>query len=171
MELVLRYGTTTKEVRQSFQAIAQQMLAEVGIGIKLFNYDGDIFFASYGDKGPTYNGDLDIYEWSDVPTAFPDPDIAYWLCSQIPSDENPQGLNAEFICDKELDGLFQLQATQVDINARIDTFHKITKIMYDKVYWLSIWQDPDIWAVGKRLDNVKLSGSTPFYNIGEWILK
>jgi peptide/nickel transport system substrate-binding protein len=171
VELILRYGTTTKEVRQSFQAIAQQELAQVGIGTELFNYDSDIFFATYGDNGPTYNGDLDIYEWSDVPTAFPDPDIAYWLCSEIPSDENPQGLNAEYICDPELVGLFQLQTTQVDFNARVATFHQITKIMYDKVYWLSIWLDPDIWAVGSRLTNVKLSGSTPFYNIAEWALK
>jgi peptide/nickel transport system substrate-binding protein len=171
VELVLRYGTTTKEVRQSMQAIAQQMLADVGVGTKLLNYDSDIFFATLANNGPTYNGDLDIYEWSDVPTAFPDPDIAYWLCSQIPSKENPQGVNAQYLCDKDLDGLFQLQATQVDINARIESFHKITKIMFDQVYWLSIWQDPDIWAVGKRLDNVKLSGSTPFYNVAEWDLK
>lgn len=171
VELVLRYGTTTKEVRQSFQAIAQQELAQVGIGIELFNYDSDIFFASYGDNGPTYNGDLDIFEWSDVPTSFPDPDIAYWLCSEIPSDENPQGLNAQYICDEELDGLFQLQTTQVDMNARIATFHQISKIMYDKVYWLSLWLDPDIWAVSSRLVNVKLSGSTPFYNVTEWDLK
>ena len=171
VELILRYGTTTKEVRQSMQAIAQQMLADVGIGTELFNYDSDIFFASYGDNGPTYNGDLDIYEWSDVPTAFPDPDIAYWLCSDIPTDESPAGLNAQFICDEELDGLFQLQSTQVDFNARVETFHKITKIMFDKVYWLSIWLDPDIWAVGARLNNVKLSGATPFYNVEEWTLK
>ncbi len=171
VELVLRYGTTTKEVRQSMQAIAQQMLAAVGIGTKLLNYDSDIFFATYGDKGPTYSGELDIYEWSDVPTAFPDPDIAYWLCSEIPSDENPQGLNAQFLCDKELDSLFRLQTTQVDYNARVDTFHKITKLMFDQVYWLSIWLDPDIWAVGKRLDNVKLSGATPFYNVAEWSIK
>lgn len=171
VELILRYGTTTKEVRQSLQAIAQQMLADVGIGTELQNYDSDIFFATYGDNGPTYNGDLDIYEWSDVPTAFPDPDIAYWLCSEIPSNENPQGLNAQFLCDEELDALFQQQTTQVDFAARVATFHKITKIMYDKVYWLSIWQDPDIWAIGARLDNVKLSGSTPFYNVGEWSLK
>jgi peptide/nickel transport system substrate-binding protein len=171
VKLDLRYGTTTKEVRQSMQAVAQQMLAAVGVKVELLNFDSDIFFATYGDKGPTYSGELDIYEWSDVPTAFPDPDIAYWLCSEIPSDENPQGLNAQFLCDKDLDGLFQLQTTQVDFNARVDTFHKITKLMYDQVYWLSIWLDPDIWAVGKRLDNVKLSGSTPFYNVAEWDLK
>ncbi len=171
VKLDLRYGTPTKEVRQSAQAIIQQMLADVGVKVELLNYDSDIFFASYADKGPTYSGALDIYEWSDVPTAFPDPDIAYWLCSEIPSDQNPQGLNAQFLCDKKLDGLFQLQATQVDYNARVATFHQITKLMYDQVYWLSLWVDPDLWALSKRMEGVKLSGATPFYNIGEWTIK
>jgi peptide/nickel transport system substrate-binding protein len=169
-ELVLRYGTTTKEVRQNTQAIVQQMLAQVGVKVELLNYDSDIFFASYADKGPSYTGELDLMEWSDAPL-FPDPDISYWRCDQIPSDEQPQGTNAEFLCDQELDSLFKQQATQVDLNQRIDTFHKISKLMYDKVYWASIWLDPDIWAVSKRMVNVKLSGITPFYNIAEWDLK
>jgi peptide/nickel transport system substrate-binding protein len=170
VKLELRYGTTTKEVRQSTQAVIQQMLEQVGIKVDLFNYESDTFFADFTNKGPTYSGDLDIMQWSDAPL-FPDPDISYWRCAQIPSAESPQGTNAEFLCDKTLDGLFQLQETQVDLNQRIDTFHKISKLMYDQVYWLSIWQDPDIWAVGKRMDNVKLSGITPFYNVGEWTLK
>ncbi len=170
VKLELRYGTTTKEVRKDTQAVAQQMLEQVGVKIDLFNYDSDIFFAGYADKGPTYSGALDIYEWSDAPL-FPDPDISYWRCDQIPTDESPQGTNAEFVCDKELDALFLQQATQVDLNQRVATFQKISKLMYDQVYWLSIWLDPDIWAVGKRLDNVKLSGITPFYNIAEWTLK
>ncbi len=171
VKLDLRYGTTTRDVRQSAQAIIQQELEGVGIKVELLNYDSDIFFASYADNGPTYSGALDIYEWSDVPTAFPDPDIAYWLCSEIPSDQNPQGVNAQFICDPTLDQLFKLQATQVDFNARVNTFHQITKLMFDQVYWLSLWLDPDIWALSARLEGVKLSGSTPFYNIGEWTVK
>ena len=171
VKLDLRYGTTTRDVRQNAQAIIQQELASIGVKVELLNYDSDIFFASYADKGPTYSGALDIYEWSDVPTAFPDPDIAYWLCSEIPSDQNPQGVNAQFLCDKKLDGLFQVQTTQVDFNQRVATFHEITKLMYDQVYWLSLWLDPDIWALSKRLEGVKLSGATPFYNIGEWNIK
>ncbi len=77
-ELVLVYGTTTREVRQSTQAVFQQMLADVGVKVELFNVDGDIFFETYGNQGPTYTGELDIMEWSDT-TAFPDPDVVYWL--------------------------------------------------------------------------------------------
>jgi peptide/nickel transport system substrate-binding protein len=170
VELVLRYGTTTREVRQSTQAVVQQMLADVGIKVNLFNYDSDIFFASYGDQGPSFTGELDIMEWSDA-TQFPDPNFTYFLCSEIPSDESPQGVNAQYLCDEELDALFQQQATQVDTDERIATFHQISKIVYDKVYWVSMWQDPDIWAVGKRLDNVKLSGITPFYQVEAWDIK
>ena len=167
VELVLRYGTTTREIRQSTQAVAQQQFAAIGVGVELLNYDSDIFFGGYGDGGPSATGELDISQWSDT-SNYPDPELAYWLCSEIPSDEEPAGTNWQGICDEELDGLFQLQATQVDFAQRQETFYQISKIMYDKVYWLGLWQDPDTWAVGPRLQNVKISGATPFFNIHEW---
>jgi len=169
VELVLQYGTTTREIRQNTQAVAQQQLADVGVKLELSNYDSDIFFSGYGEGGPAATGQLDISEWSDT-TAFPDPNVTYWECSEIPTDDSPAGTNWQAICDEELDGLFQLQQTQVDFAARQQTFYKISKIVYDKVYWLGMWQDPDTWAVGPRLQNVKISGSTPFWNAFEWDL-
>jgi peptide/nickel transport system substrate-binding protein len=169
VELIFIYGTTIREVRQSAQAVIQQQLAEVGIGIQLFSYESDVYFAGYGEDGPTYVGDMDIQEWSDAPL-FPDPDIYYWLCSEIPSADNPSGTNSFFLCDEELDALIQLQATQVNLNERQQTISQINQIFKDKVYWLGLWQDPDVWALGSRLQNVKLSGVTPFYNITEWTI-
>ena len=171
VEFILKYGTTTREVRKDTQAVFQQQLATVGIKVELYNYEADLFFDTYGNGGPAATGQLDITEWSDLPAAFPDPDTAYWLCAEIPSDESPQGVNWEYICDQQLDDLFALQATQVDITERIETFHQISRIIYEQVYWLGIWQDPDIWAVGPRLVNVKLSGVTFFSNVTEWDLQ
>ena len=74
------------------------------------------------------------------------------------------------ICDPELDELFKLQRSQVDINERQKTFQQITKHIFENVYWLGVWQDPDTFAVGTRLNNVKISGATPFYNCLEWEL-
>ena len=170
VELVLTYGTTIREVRQDTQAVVQQQLAKVGIKVELSSYESDTYFANYGE-GPAASGKLDIMEWSDGPSAFPDPDIYYWLCSEIPSDENPSGANWFFLCDKELDEAFQLQATQVNPEERQKTFTKINQIMYDRVYWLGLWQDPDVWAVSSRLTGVKFSGVTPLFNITEWDLK
>jgi ABC-type transport system substrate-binding protein len=58
----------------------------------------------------------------------------------------------------------------VDFKQRQATFQKISKLMYDQVYWLGVWQDPDTWAIGSRLQNVKVSGATPFYDIEQWDL-
>jgi len=167
VEFVIQHGTTTREVRQELQAVAQQQLAAVGIKLEILNYDADLFFSGFADKGPAYSGELDIQEWSDAP-AFPDPDIYYWLCSEIPSDANPTGSNSFYICDEELDALIQLQVTQLDPAERQKTISQINQIFHDKVYWIGAWQDPDVWAVGPRLSGVKFSGVSPFFNIAEW---
>jgi peptide/nickel transport system substrate-binding protein len=169
VELVFDYGTTTREIRKDTQAVFQQQLADVGIKVNLLNYDSDIFFETYGNGGPGAIGELDLIQFSTT-FNFPDPDSADWLCNEIPSDENPAGVSTSQICDEELDSLFALQRTQVDIAQRQETFHKITRHIFDNLYWLGVWQDPDIWAVGPRLQNVKISGATPFFNVIEWDL-
>lgn len=166
-ELVLVYGTNQRDIRKQVQQVIQQDLAEIGIGIELVNFESDIFFGTYGDNGPQYTGELDIYEYSDNP-AWPDPDEPTWLCSEIASDENPEGLNSQYLCDEELDALFQAQASEVDAQKRTEMFWQISKIMNDNVYWLGLWPDPDLFAVSARVINVKFSGVTPFFNIAEW---
>ena len=170
VELVLTYGTTTREIRQDTQAVAQQQLAEIGVGLELINYDSDLFFASYGEGGPAATGELDIMQYSDT-TNFPDPDIYYWLCAEIPSADYPDGGNWQSLCDDQLDGLFQQEIGQPDPAERQQTFYDISRMMYEQVYWLGLWQDPDLWGVNERLTNVKISGTTPFYNIAEWDLQ
>jgi peptide/nickel transport system substrate-binding protein len=167
VELILKYGTTSREVRQNTQAVAQQDLAAVGIGIELLSYDSDLFFASYQDDGPSANFSLDIIEYSDSPN-FPDPDTAIWLCVDIPSDENPAGTSPTGLCDEKLNGLFELQATQVDFAARQQTFYEITRYIYDNAFWIGLWQDPDLFMFSDRMLDVKMSGATPFFNIAEW---
>jgi peptide/nickel transport system substrate-binding protein len=167
VELVLKYGTTNREVRQDTQAVAQQDLAQVGIKLDLQSFDSDLFFASYAENGPSANFSLDIIEYSDSPD-FPDPNAVVWLCSEIPSDENPAGVNPTGLCDEELDALFQKQASQADFSERQQTMYQITKRIYEQVFWLGLWQDPDLFGVSDRVGGVKISGATPFFNIAEW---
>lgn len=167
VKLKLRYVTTTREVRKNTQAIVQQEWKEIGVDSELINHPSDVFFASFGDQGPIATGQYDIAEWSNSPQ-FPDPNAVDWLCSEIPSDANPPGGNWEFICDKELDALFQEQARTVDAKKRIELFKQIQQIIADKVYWVSIWDDPDLWTVSKKVTDVKFSGATPFWNAYEW---
>ena len=114
--LVLVHGTTIREIRQDIQAVAQQQLREVGIDLAIESQDSDIFFGGYADGAPPAIGDQDIMEWSDS-TYFPDPDTDYWLCSQLPSADNPYGYNY-YGCDEKLDALFQAQIIETDPAAR-----------------------------------------------------
>jgi len=165
-KLTLTHGTTIREIRQDNQAVTQQMLKEVGIDLQILSFDADLFFGSYADGSPAALGEIDIMEWSDS-TAFPDPDQNYWLCSELPTDENPWGYNY-FGCDETLDALFQQQISTIDPEARAAIIREITKYMHDQVYWLGMWNDPDYWMVSERLTGVKFSGVTPLYNIMEW---
>jgi len=170
VELELTYGTTTREVRRDTQAVFQQQLADVGIKVELLNFDSDIYFGGYAEDGPAATGQLDIFEYSTT-TNFPDPQTYDFMCAEIPSDESPAGVNWSALCDEQLDALFQKQATQVDFAERQATFYEITNMVFDQVYWLGIWQDPDLWGVNERLSGVRISGATPFYNISEWDIK
>jgi peptide/nickel transport system substrate-binding protein len=166
VELVLNYGTTTRPVRKDAQAVIQQQLGEIGIGIELFNFEGDVFFAGYAEEGPCATGEMDICEWSDA-ASFPDPDTSSWLCSEIPTDEAPDG-NNYFICDEELDKLLQEQAVEIDATKRQELIDQIQQLMYDNVYYIGMWNDADQWAVSPRLTGVKFSGVNPFFNAAEW---
>jgi len=169
-DLIVTYGTTIKEDRQDVQAVIQQQLAQIGIKADIPSYEDNVFFASYDQDGPAAKGKVGMMEWSDS-SSFPDPDYYYWYCSEIPTVDYPAGSNWQFYCNEELDSLFKLQTSQVIPEERQKTFQKINQIFYDEVIWLGLWTDPDIWAIGSRLENVKFSGVTPFFNVTEWDLK
>lgn len=165
--LVLSYGTTTRQLRKDAQQLIQQQLAQLGIRLELYNFELGFFLSGFGAGGPAATGQLDIFQYS-VKSNFPDPDTPDFLCSEIPSLQNQAGRNWSAFCDQELDQLFRQQATQIDFKARQETFHRISRLIYEKVYFLGLWQDPDLWGVSARLKNVRISGVTPFFSIMEW---
>jgi len=168
VELVLVYSTTAgREVREQTQVVAMQYLEDVGIGIEIANNSYDTMWNSYGQGGPIATGNFDIAEWSDT-TDFPDPNVSQWLCSEIPSDEFPDGGNWYGLCDEELDALFQAQAVEMDPNRRVEQFHDLGKLMSEKVYWLGVWHDNDLWTLHRRTRKIKISGANPFWNCFEW---
>jgi peptide/nickel transport system substrate-binding protein len=171
VELSLTYGTTTSTVRQAVQSAIQQQLQAVGVLVELSNYDPTTFFGGVDQGGPAASGQLDIFEYSVRTTNYPDPGTNDFNCDAIPSADNTQGTNWAYLCDQELDDLLELQATQIDLTQRQQTFHSISKIIYDKVYFIGLWTDPDYWSANPRLLNVKLSPITPFFNVAEWDIK
>lgn len=167
-ELVLRYITNDRELRKNVQAVVQQQWSLVGIGADLQNFSSDVFWNGFNDNGPQAQGVYDVAEYSSNP-AFPDPEASSnWLCSEISSADNPDGANWQGVCDKDFEALLQKQASTLDTKARIDLYHQISQWMYDQVIYIGIWKDPDLWSINTRLQNVKLSGASPFWNAQEW---
>ena len=168
-ELVLRYIANQRQLRKDVQAVVQQMWAQVGITAELVNY-GDDYFNGYADGGPQATGQYDIAEYSSV-GSFPDPEASVnWLCSEVVSADNPDGGNWQGYCNPDLDALFDQQATETDPEARKQLYYQIGKIMFDEVVWVGMWKDPDLWSVSNRLQGVRLSGATPFWNANEWTI-
>ena len=167
VELVLRFVTNMRQIRMDVQVVAQQALAELGVGIEIINYPSDIFFNSFADGGPTAIGDYDIGQWSSS-VFFPDPEVTRFRCDQIPTEEKPVGGNWSGTCDPELDALFAEQARTVDYDARMAIFHQIDAKMYELATWIGIWYDADVWVINNRIQNAAVNGATPFWNIAEW---
>lgn len=169
VELVLRYSTTAgNELREATQVVAQQMLAEIGVGIEILNYSYDVIWNSFGDGGPVAAGEYDIAEWSTQTTDYPDPNHVEYLCDEIPSADSPAGNNWYGVCIEELDTLFREQAVTADTTARIEMFHEIQRIMHEEALWMGVRSDPDMWALNTRVKNVRFSTEDPFWNSFEW---
>jgi peptide/nickel transport system substrate-binding protein len=150
VELVLVHGTTSVRSARIPRPLPSRTWQNAASSWILLSYSADVYFQSYGGGGPLPTGELDIGQFSST-EAFPDPDTSRWLCSEIPTDEYPDGINDQKICDPELDELFRLQSTQIDFEERQQTLWRIGEIMYENVYWLGVWQDLDTWAVSARL--------------------
>lgn len=169
VELVLRYVTNQRQIRKDVQAVVQQDFAALGIGIEIQNFESDVFFAGYADGGPMSTGAYDIGEYSAAPS-FPDPEALRFTCQQVPSDDNPEGINDNFFCDPAIDELFAEQARTLDFDARVAIFQQIDQMLFDAVIWNSVWHDPDLWAVSARIDKTLISGADPLWNAANWTI-
>ncbi len=167
VELSLRYISNTRQIRVDTMAVFQQQFADIGVAVELTNYPSDIFFSSYLEGGPVSVGDYDIAQYSTT-SSFPDPNTSQFLCSQIATDDSPDGVNDRGVCIPELDELFAAQSAETDPQARIDLFHQIDELIYNEYIFLGIWYDPDVYVVADRIQNTAINGVTPFWNSVEW---
>lgn len=169
VDLKLRYITNDRELRKNVQAVVEQEWRQAGIAADLQNYSSDVYWNGYNDDGPQAQGLYDVAEYSSTPNSFPDGDSSdNWLCSTISSADNPDGLNWQGYCNPTMDELLKKQATTLNSDERIQLYAQIQKLMYDDVLYIGMWKDPDLWSINSRLQNVRLSGVSQFWNANEW---
>lgn len=171
-DLVLRYvyisGTETTD---TMVVAFQQQLADVGIKLDIQGGTSEVLWASYDEGGPLAVGEYEMTNWSDGMWYFPSPDTSYFLCDQIPSEDNPWGYNWFGICIQEMDELFVAQSSEMVPEERVEMFRDISRIMYDQTLILPVHTDPDVWAYNQRLENVEFSGVDPLMFAYQWDIK
>lgn len=168
VELVLKHSTIDDDFRIDFQAVAQQNLADCGIQLEISSYP-IVDYLTSAEASPCYaESDFCMWAWA---ASFPDGDTNRFLCSAIPSADNPRGRNLFRLCDPDLDALFAQEITQLDTAERQQTFYEISRYMTENVYWIGLWNDPDAYAYNPNITGVLFSAMNPYFNINEWDLK
>ncbi|MBI5668628.1 MAG: peptide ABC transporter substrate-binding protein [Chloroflexi bacterium] len=176
-ELVLRFFTTTRQIRMDYQVVIQEYLNEVGVGTQLLPVPSNILFASFNDRGILDTGDFDLalFALSSNPLspAFSAPD--WFGCGNTPSAEKPTGKNGWGSCSEEFDRLDLEVSSTVDPEKRLELAHQAQKAFFDMGFWHGLYLRPTWYAINSTVVNVDEAVKSPgtlsanyFNNIEFW---
>ena len=176
-ELVLRFFTTTRQIRMDYQVVIQEYLQAVGVGVQLLPVPSNILFGEFKDRGILDTGDFDlaIFALSTNPLspAFDAPD--WFGCGGIPSVDNPAGSNGWGSCDPEFDALDLQILSTVDPAERLNLAHEAQQHFFNMGFWHGLYLRPTWYAIDTSVvtvdDAVKGMGtlsSNWFQNIENW---
>lgn len=107
----LRLVTTENTLRNNYQLVIQEYLAEVGIGVDLQIVPAGTMFAGYTDRGTltTYEWEMTIF-FAESPSLSPGINPSSYTCGNEPSADNPTGFNVWQFCNprwEEVNSLIQ----------------------------------------------------------------
>lgn len=144
--LILRFYTTTRQLREDYQALIQEYLMQVGIGTQLIAVPGaSVLFASFPQRGILRTGDWDIalFALSAEPLS-PNGTLDWFGCRGIPTAEAPDGSNGWGFCDERHDELESLVETTIDPQQRMEYHYELEYRFFDSVVWNGLYLRP-VW--------------------------
>jgi peptide/nickel transport system substrate-binding protein len=148
VEMVLRFFTTTSQLRMDYQVFIQEYLSEVGIATQLLPVPANILFGSFLERGILSTGDFDlaIFALSTGPLS-PAADAPSWFgCGGIPTAENPNGNNGWGSCSPEFDALDLQVLSTVDPVERLALAHEAQREFFDLGVWHGLYLRPTWYA-------------------------
>jgi peptide/nickel transport system substrate-binding protein len=149
--LILRFFTTTRQVRMDYQVLIQEYLSAVGIGTQLLPVPATIMFDTYSNRGITGHRDYDLalYAFSNDPLS-PYVPADTFTCSGIASPENLNGGNSSGWCDEEFDELNTLVGSTVDPAEREGYYHDAARRFQDAYFWHGLYVRDTWYAVNSE---------------------
>ena len=147
-------------VSKSESELIQNMLAQIGVELKINTVPGNDFFDKYIAPG---RFDFTVFSWLGTP--FP-VSSAQSLYVKPVGDSIQQ--NYSRVGTDQIDRLFNETVQQLDPAKAIVMANEIDKLLWAEVPSLPTYQRPDIWAVRKGLANIGAYGfaSVTYEDIG-----
>jgi peptide/nickel transport system substrate-binding protein len=165
MEMVLRFYTTTRQIRIDYQVVIQEYLNEVGVGTQLLPVPANLLFGSFVERGILNTGDFDlaIFALSSNPLS-PFADAPSWFgCDGVPTAEDPNGNNGWGSCDPEFDRLDLLVGATVDPDERLGYAQEAQRAFFNMGHWHGLYLRPTWYAINSAVvqidENVKNVGT------------
>jgi peptide/nickel transport system substrate-binding protein len=162
VELILRFFTTTRQVRIDYQVLIQEYLSAVGIGTQLFPVPAGVLFDSYSNRGIVNSRDFDLalYALSASPLS-PNTDPPSFYCSGIAGPDNPDGQNTTGFCNEEYERLDALVQTTLDPEERMGYAHDAIRIFTENTHWIGLYLRVTWYSVnGERVDVASVEPNT-----------
>lgn len=143
----LRLTTTINELRNNYQLVIQDFLAQVGVGVELVQVTSN-HFGSFSDDGTlaAYHFEMSIFANSADPLS-PATDVNSYTCGGIPSAENPDGFNAWQFCNDEYDETDVMIATTFPGQERDELIDKAVTLFYEGQFWHGLRNRPTFYAL------------------------
>ncbi len=171
----LRFGTTENELRNNYQLVIQEYLAQVGIGVEIQIFPASIFFAPFAERGTltNYEFDLAIFANSADPLT-PLGERDSYQCRGIPSAENPDGFNPWQFCNPRYDEVDNLISQTLPGPERDALVEEAVTLHFEGYFWHGLrlratWfaVNTDRWDISTFENMGSLSGNY-FNNSEAW---
>jgi peptide/nickel transport system substrate-binding protein len=155
LELVLRFYTTTRQVRMDYQILMQEYLNAVGISTQLLPVPAGILFDTFSNRGIllTYDYDLALFGLTASPLS-PGSQAAF-NCDQVAGPEHPDGQNNVGYCNEDYDALDALVNTTLDTDERMEYHHEAERMVNDATFYVGLYVRVTNYALNSERFNLE----------------
>lgn len=168
-KLELKIATSAGQLnRQRTELVLRQQYRQIGVDLKIQNYNATVLYGTYEDGGILKRGKFDVamYAWLSSPE--PATKEALYSSKNIP----PRGQNNPRIDHAELTKLLTRGSTEVDQGRRIEIYRRVSEILIDEVPVIPLFWYTSIDPCTDRLQNYRPNPtqSADTWNANTWYL-
>lgn len=148
----------------------QDMLGDIGMDVDMTLMLWSAIAAPRSEGGIRNLGDYDLILGGRGTGTESINQTQWWNCNDIPGEDLEVGNNYQFYCNPEMDALWNIVATSLDDQERLDAAYKIQEIMNNDVVSIFMVNLDSVYVHSTSLENVAVApgGPTLYYNLHEW---